>query len=67
MAKGLDGRDKATRGATVKMNEVCPGCYSMSGSSIVMKEDNGKFQCPNERAHLYKKNEEGFMERVESW
>ena len=57
------------KGCTMKMNKVCPACYSDTGYSIVLDETdpNGVFKCPNNAQHKYKLSEDGFLERVEGW
>ncbi|MEM0372907.1 MAG: hypothetical protein QXO69_03685 [archaeon] len=55
------------RESTVKMNTVCPQCYTETGFSIVMKNENDLFQCPKNASHKYRKNEDGFLERTEKW
>ena len=53
--------------ATVKINAVCPGCYSNAGHSVVMQEENGVYKCPKDPRHKYKRSEDGMLERTESW
>ncbi len=52
---------------TVKYNVVCPACYAETGYSIVMREENGIYYCPNNPSHKYKLDENGFLVKTESW
>ena len=53
--------------ATVKMNTVCPQCYTETGFSIVMADENEVFRCPKNANHKYRKNDDGFLEKAEKW
>ena len=52
---------------TVKINTICPGCFSQLGHSVVMQEKEGIYLCPHNTEHKYKKNKEGFFEKTELW
>lgn len=53
--------------ATVKVNAVCPACYSQTGHSIVMGMEKGVYHCPQNPQHKYKRGQDGFLERTEAW
>ena len=52
---------------TVKINTICPGCFAESGHSVVMQEKEGIYFCPLDSSHKFKRNNEGFLEKTESW
>ena len=52
---------------TVKINKVCPHCYSETGYSIVMAMENNRWYCPKNARHQFTENEDGFLEIIKTW
>jgi hypothetical protein len=47
-----------------KIKDTCPGCFSETGYSIVLKEcEGGAYSCPQNPEHRYKKDKDGFLIR----
>ena len=51
----------------MKINTICPGCFSQTGHSVVMEEKEGIYHCPRNLDHKYKRSTDGFLEKTESW
>lgn len=60
--------DKMSGGeCTVKINKVCPMCFSEKGFSIVLAEEKEKFFCPKDARHQFKLDKDGFLEISKTW
>ena len=55
------------KGSTVKINKVCPRCFSERGFSVVLIDEKEKYFCPKDARHQFKANKEGFLEIVKTW
>lgn len=53
--------------STVKVNKVCPRCFSERGLSVVMVDEKDKYFCPKDARHQFKINKDGFLEIVKTW
>lgn len=52
--------------STLRINKVCPRCFSEKGNSIVMFEDKGNWLCPKDSRHVFKMDKDGFMQIVKA-
>ena len=53
--------------STVKINKVCPMCFSEKGFSIVLTQEKERFFCPKDARHEFRLNKDGFLEIVKRW
>ncbi|MCD4740475.1 hypothetical protein K8R43_04780 [archaeon] len=49
----------------LKFKDACPSCFIEKGYSVEMEpREEGVFQCPQNAAHRFKRDEQGYWKKV---